>query len=208
MGMYTKENILDEVRNILNEPSALFWSDDEINEWIDQAAVDISSKAMCVEASGTITLASGTLEYTEPTDCIKVYAVVYSNRGLLKIHPRQLARITATASGAPQYYYHFGGKIGIYPVPGASESGGSVTILYSQETDDITDVPDEYQPYAILFAAARAKLKDQKFDQATQLTVQYLNSLIFHRQDLYERGVESKDMVRIPDRTVIVGQQG
>jgi len=80
MGMYSKANILTEVRNILNEPAALFWSDDEINEWIDQAAVDISSKAMCVEASGALTLASGTLEYAEPTDCIKVYAVVYGNR--------------------------------------------------------------------------------------------------------------------------------
>jgi len=203
MGMYSKANILTEVRNILGEPSAVFWSDNEINEWIDQAAVDISSKAMCVEASGTLTLASGTLEYTEPTDCIKVYAVLVSNRGLLKIHPRQLGNATETSSGTPNYFYHFNGKIGVYPVPSAA---GSATVLYSKETDDITDVPDEYQPYAILFAAAKAKIKDQKFDQANTLMVQYLNSLIFHRQDLYERGVDSKDMLRIPDRTVVVGQ--
>jgi len=203
---YTKENILDEIRALLNEPTAQFYSDAEINEWIDQAAIDISSKTLCDESSDTITLVSGQLEYTKPTGCIKIYACRYGNVGLMKINPRQIAHVTA-AAGAPQFYYEFAGNIGIFPVAGAAQAATDVTVLCSLQTDDITDIADEYQPYAILFGVYKAKQKDGKYDQAAQILVQYLNSLIFHRQDLYDRGVDSKDMFKIPDRTVMVGQQ-
>lgn len=207
MGDMSVNDAKTEIRAILNEPAAVFWSDAELENWIEQATIDISSKTLCIEASGSITLVLSQLEYTEPTGCIKVYAANYENKGLMKIHPRQIAHITAVAAGAPQYYYHFAGKIGIYPIPDSGSAGDSVAILFSKESTTFTDLPNEYQPYAILFAAARAKLKDLKFAQSAQIMGQYLNSLMFHRQDLYERGVDSKDMMKIPDRTVVAQGQ-
>lgn len=200
---YTKEQIRTEIRALLNEPSPSFFSNTEIDEWIDLAALDISTKTLCVEASGTVALVSGTLEYNEPSDCIKVYTCLLDKAGLLKIHPRQLAHINPDTSGTPLYYYHFANKLGFYPVPGASVGGHNVTVLFSKQTDDITEIPDEYQAYAIQYGVIQGKIKDGKYGQAAALLTAYLNALVFHRQDLYERGVESKDMQKIPDRTVI-----
>lgn len=207
MGDMSVSDAKTEIRAILNEPSAIFWSDTELESWIEQATTDISSKTLCVEASDTIALVLSQLEYSEPTGCIKVYAAHFDNKGLVKIHPRQLAHVTAVSSGTPQYYYHFAGKVGIYPLPDAGAAGDSVTILFSKESVTFTDLPNEYQPYAILFAAAKAKLKEGKYAQSAQIMAQYLNSLLFHRQDLYERGVDSKDMLKIPDRTVVAQGQ-
>jgi len=200
MGFYTKATLKTEIRALLKEPTELFFLDTEIEGWIDQAAVDISMKTLCYESIDTVTLVSGTIEYSVPTDTIKIYGCSNSNDGMIKIHPRNLAHITEVTSGAPKYYYHFADKLGFYPIASAT---GSVSVYSSKITNDITDIPDEYQPYAISFGMWKAKLKDDKFSQANAYLVQYLNSLIFHRQDLYERGVDSKDMAKVPDRTVI-----
>lgn len=203
----SEADVATEVRAILNEPTASFWSDTEITNWVDQGLVDVSSKTMCYEVSATVALATSTLEYTEPTDCIKVYACYYSNVGLLRIHPRMIANIGGgTTTGAPKFYYHFAGKLGFYPIATASENATNVTVLYSAETDVIANVPDEYKHLVVLYAVWKAKIKEGKFAQAAQIHAQYLNQLMFHRQDLYERGVESKDMVKLPDRTVVAGQ--
>lgn len=206
MGDMSVADAKIEIRAILNEPSPVFWSDAELENWLEQATIDISSKTLCLETSDTVTLVSGQLEYTEPTGCIKVYAAHFDDTGLLKIHPRQIAHTTEVETGAPQYYYHFAGKVGLYPICDAGHAGEDVTVFFSKESSTFTDLPNEYQPYAILFAVARAKLKDLKFAQSAQIMGQYLNALLFHRQDLYERGVDSKDMLKIPDRTVAAGQ--
>lgn len=204
----TKSDILTEVRALVNEPTATMFSDSEINSWIDQAAIDISTKALCYEQTEDITLATDTMEYTPSTaDVLKIYAAHYNNSGLIRIHPKAVAHITSVSSGAPVYWYEHHGKVGFYPVPSASESGNTVTIMFSSETDDITDIPDEYQPLAILFVASKCKTKEGKFSQAAQLYAQYLNSLYFHRQDLHERGVDSLDQFRIPDRTIVAEQK-
>uniref|UniRef100_A0A6M3XAB4 Uncharacterized protein n=1 Tax=viral metagenome TaxID=1070528 RepID=A0A6M3XAB4_9ZZZZ len=196
---YTEASLLTQVRSILNEPSEQFFDDTEITAWLKEAAIDISTKTMCVETSAAVTVTAGTLDATEPTDCLKVYAVYISNKGLMRIHPRQIAHITPTPSTIPQFYYHFAGKLGFYPI---ASTGMTATVLYSKLVDSVVNLPYEYQEYAIDYAVYRAKLKDGKYAQANHVLSKYLNSLIFHRQDLYEKGVDSKDMFKIPDYTV------
>lgn len=203
MAFYTKATLKAEIRRLLKEPTPLFFSDAEIEGWIDQAAIDISMKTLCYESIDTVSLVAGTLEYSVPTDAIKVYGCANANKGMIKIHPRMLAHIVETSPGTPLYYYHFADKLGFYPV---ASSSGSISVYSSKITNDIADIQDEYQPFAIPYAMYKAKLKDDKFSQANSYLVSYLNSLIFHRQDLYERGVDSKDMAKVPDRTVTSGK--
>lgn len=198
----TLDNVKTEIRALVNEPAEVLFSDTELTNWIKQATIDISTKALCYEAIASLTLLDATMEISKPTDCLKIYAIYHDGKGLMKIHPRQIAHLTATASGTPLFWYEFADKIGFYPVPDAAAAAATTKALISKETDDVTALPDIYQPLAVIFGAHKAKLKEGKPAQAAQLYQQYLNSLVFHRQDLYERNVDSKDMFRMPDRAV------
>lgn len=215
---YTAAEALQQVRTLLNEPTANYWSDDELNKWIQEACIDISTKTLCVEKKDTIALATNTLEYTALetlgagaiADIIKVYGCIYNNdsttyKGLIRIHPRQIKHLPESTSGPPFYYYHFAGRIGFFPIPSSSENGHSPIIYFSKADETITNLPYYYQLPAIYYAVAMARRKQRMEAEAMQFYMMYINSLNFYRADLYERGVDSKDMFQIPDRTQMIG---
>lgn len=211
MAYLTDEaSIGTEARALINEPTALFFSATEITNWILQGVVDVACKSMCYEKSATLTMVENQLEYDEPTSCIWVYACFYEYlttpvaSGLIRIHPRMIAHMSGgELTGLPRFYYHFAGKIGLYPRPSSTYAARTVRVLYSTSTSDITYIPDEYKHIVALYVVWKAKLKEGKFAQAAQIMAMYLNQIMFHRQDLFERPSESKDMLKIPDRTVI-----
>jgi len=202
----TLATLKSETRSLLNEPAQEFFDDTEIERWLQQAAIDVSRVALCVEGSAEVGLTTDTQEYsltgTDAVDAIKIHAVIYDEKGLMKIDPRMIAHITGTASGTPAYWYDWGGSIGFWPVPDSDCNGTSADLYFSEETDDVTEIPDEFQLDLPLYAASRGKIKEGKFAQAAQLQQMYLNSVAFHRQNLHERGRDSKDMMKVPDRTV------
>jgi hypothetical protein len=205
-------NVLSEVRAILNESTAAFWSDAEINAWVTQAAIDLSTKLHCVETTATVTLSASTIEYAVPTtfanpvpsgdaSLIWVKSAMFSDVSLTKILDNQFARITPdSTSDTPIHFVHFGERIFFFPV--GSGASGSVDLLVAVETDDITDIPDEYQLLAILYAAGRGKFKDQKYAQGNSLMSEYTATVAFLRNDLIERESDSKEQNKIPDRVV------
>lgn len=211
---YTVAEARQQVRAILNEPTPIFWTNNEIDKWVQEACVDITTKTLCYEKSGDITLVStpvltyGTVGSDSVDDIIKIYGAVYYNtantyRGLTKIHPRQVSHLESTA-GEPYYYYHFGDEVGIFPVTNAAivTAGGKVKVFYSMADETITNLPYYYQLPAIIYAAAMARRKERKEAEATQFYTMYVNALGFYRADLYERGLDSKEMFEIPDRSV------
>lgn len=216
---YTAAEALQQVRVLLNEPSPLFWTADEINKWIQEATADISTKTLCVEKKDTIALATNTLEYTALetlgagaiANIIKVHAVIYNNdsttyTGLVKIHPRMIQHLPEATSGVPKYYYHFASRIGFFPIPSSSENGHSPIIYFSISDETITNLPYYYQLGAIYYAVAMARQKEGNNAEAQQFYSMYVNSVYFHRADLYQRGIDSKDMFQIPDRTQVAGR--
>jgi len=216
---YSAAEALTQVRALIGEPTASFWSDEELNNWVIEGAADISTKTFCFEKKDSIALVANQLEYTafvtlganKIAEVIKVYSCIYDDesnvyRGLTKIHPRNIQHLTQTTAGPSYYYYHFGGKIGIFPLPTATEAAlvDPIIVYCSMMADAITDLPDHYQQFAIIYAAAMAQFKARKNAEGIQLYSQYINSMNFHRFDLYERGVNAKSDMQQPDRTVIV----
>lgn len=217
---YSTTEALGQVRSLLNEPTASYWTNDELNKWVQEACVDISSKTLCVEKKDTIALATNTMEYTALetlgagaiADIIKVHAVIYNDdsttyKGLVKIHPRQIAHLPdQAASGVPSYYYHFGATIGFFPIPSSSENAHSPIVYFSISDETITNLPIFYQLAAIYYAVSMARKKQKMIAEANQFYTMYANSMVFNRADLYDPGAESKDMFQIPDRAVAVGR--
>jgi hypothetical protein len=216
---YSAAEALTQVRALIGEPTAQFWSDEELNNWVIEGSVDISVKALCFEHKNTFALVADQLEYTDflaaPTtngiaQVIKVYTCIYDDNsdgytGLTRIHPRQIQHLTESTAGPSKYYYHFGGKIGIFPLPTATEAAltGPIIVYCSLVADAITDLPDHYQQFAVIYAAAMARLKERKNAEAIRLYTQYIQSMNVHRADIYERGVDAKSDFQMPDKTVV-----
>lgn len=216
---YTTTEARQQVRVLLNEPTASYWTNDEIDKWIQEACVDITTKTLCYEKSGDITLVStpvltyGSVGSDSIDDIIKIYGAVYYDntntyRGLLKIHPKQIHHFEPSDAGEPYYWWQFGDEFGIFPVSNATvvTAVGKVKVFYSMADEVITNLPYYYQLPAIIYAVAMARKKQGMIPEANQFYTMYLNSLGFYRADLYERAVDSKDMFQIPDRTQAVGR--
>ena len=319
----TKAEIHIEIRVLLNEAIENFFLDSEIDNWIDQAAIDISIKTGCYEQTHEFETVDTTIEYDEPTGCIKIHfctkdgskwvehfddtywstsgyqnewdgtkwqlyvpangaqqrsltpigtwaqnyrpshiRVTYTGvaldgfmvwdteqnviagavdngyesgellditfgsydigwltfvmppeflyvtgiefyepgfeyKGFIKGHPRLAGHVGDAISGEPCAWYHDHSKIGLVPVSNGIYPGKA---YYSKVTDDITELPVQYQPYAILYGLYKGLLKDKQWNGAKLIEIIYLNNLLFHRQDLQERQLDSKEMFKLPDR--------
>ena len=206
----TLANAVTEVRDVLNEASAEFWTDAQITKWIQEGTRIFSSKTLLVEDTQVLDpLISNTLVYTAAEETwigntLEIYAAIYDNgsnvyKGLVKVHPKQIGNLALGTTGPPKYYCLHDRSIYIWPLPSASVvSSGQISFLIAIETDDITDLEDEYQHLPVLYATAKAKQKDQKFAEAGSLMSQFFQELNFERTDKHERKVDSLASFKVP----------
>jgi len=204
---YTLNQATQEVRYLLNETTASFWTDTEIQGWIQQAALDISCKTLCTTAEGTITLVQGQLKYDSTDESwiannLRIEAMWYdfgtSMRGLQRTEPHRFGHHQVGGSKSPRYWYEDGKRIYIWPVPAAADAGVDLTCVYSKLTFDITELREEYQQLTFLYAVSMAKAKDRKFEEAALYQQMYLNALNFERQDKHVMGSMPTDSFKQP----------
>jgi hypothetical protein len=208
----TLANAITEARDHLNEATAVFWSDAQLTKWIQEGTRVVSSKALAVEADDSITLIANQLLYTSAdgagytwiADCIEPYAAYYDDgsngyKGIIKVHPREIGNVATFTSGDPKYYCIHNRSIYIWPLTTAAivTAGGTVMVLYSKETDDITELKDEYQHLAINYAVAKAKFRDRAFGEAASIINQVYQELNFERKDKHAREVDELSMFNV-----------
>jgi hypothetical protein len=194
------------IRNNINEITPAFWTNVQLTNWLKLGCIATSTLVHCYENSADVTLVANTLEYTEPTDAGRVYACLYkvtaggTYKALQKIHPRMLSRTEVETAGPPVYFYHFRKKLGVWPLPTATEiaAGGTLQVYFSQITDDINNIPTAFQGLPVLFATAKALRKDRRHEEADKYQAEFRESIPVYRQDLIERGSNSDDIMQIP----------
>jgi hypothetical protein len=192
---YTAATARTQVRAILNETTASFWTNDEIDAWIKEAVEDISARAGGFQVSDTITLSTGAYEYATTTgsvsvaDIVEVLGMVYvvttditgdTNQrfiGLIRVDPTQIGSLPLTDNGPPKYYYHAGDKIGILPPPTATENSQVVRIYFTKTSQTIADLPNQYQSLTFWYAAAMAYKKEHRYAESKELYAMYLQKL-------------------------------
>lgn len=204
---YTLTQAVTEVRNLLNEASASFWTDTQLQGWIQQAAMDISTKTLCTTDEGTITLVTGQMKYDSTDEAwianlLKAEAVWYNfgsgMLGMQRTEPYRFGHLQVSGTGRPRYFYEDGKRFYVWPVPTSAENGVDLTIVYSKLTNDITELREEYQQLTFLYAASMAKARDRKFEEAALYQQMYLNALNFERQDKYTMGALPTDAFKQP----------
>lgn len=190
-----------QVRSILNEANAVFWTDAEITAWIQEGVRYVAASADGAEADDTLTLATSQLSYTSADEswianCTIPYAAIYNNgsnkyKGLIFVHPKQIGNLLTFTPGDPKYFSFHNRTFYIWPLPTTTENGNTILMLYSQETDDITTLPDELQHLPILWAQSKAYEKDRMNAHAGALKQQFFSELDFTKQDKVNRPGES-----------------
>lgn len=202
---YTLAELRTRTRDVLNETTAAFWTDLEIDRFLNDAAADISGIVKCVEATTTVTMAENTRDYGLPSDAIEVRHAQeeLTGRGLIKITPTSAGHHSAvTTDEDPLRWYEFATRFYIEPIPDATMAGKSIRLFYVVVTQDITDIPETVQLAALDYALYRAKQKDRQFDQAFAIHAAYLNNLVVRRNDIYQRDPHTLSDIRIAEVAV------
>lgn len=210
---YTTETAVTQVRSILNEATAVFWTDDELQNWLAEGTLLFSTISLCVEADDELTLVANQLRYDSGDESfianvVELYGAYYNDQsnnfaGMIAAHPRMLGHLDTFTAGDPKYIMLHNHNIYIWPLTTAAivTAGGTVQVLYSKATNDIEDLPDEFQLYPIIYAEAKAKQKDRREAEASALFSQFFSMANFERADKHARETDSFDKFLIPTGT-------
>ena len=192
---YTAATALAQVRALIGEATASFWTDAQINSWVIEATEDISARSGCVQVSDTITLVTAQYEYPTTTgsvsiaDIVDVLGMVYvvttditGNTtqqfiGLIPVKPSDVYSLPLTDNGPPKYYYHDGENIGILPPPTATENSQVVRLYFTKVSQTLADLPNEYQSLTFWYAASMAFKKEHRYIESKELYAMYLQKL-------------------------------
>jgi len=197
---YTAATALTEVRSLIQEPIAAYWTDTEINEWIKQGCLDWCEKTLLLCKEDTITLVANQVQYTTSTNsyidnAIRTLHAEYNNVAMQRVRYEQLRGHNAmklATDPAPKYFFdkYDGTSFTVYvaPTPSATYDSTIMSVLFAIRTDDITEIPYEYQQVIFLFAASKAKVKERQWQESALLWNQYVNNIAFSRRDTQELG--------------------
>jgi hypothetical protein len=206
---FTLSQAITEVRAIINEDTPGYWSDTQITSWIQQGVLDWTEKSLLLLREDTITLVTNQVQYTTSgssyiDNAIRTIHAEYNNKALQKITYEQIRGHNARTLGAdttPAFYFdHYDGTTFTFyigPTPSATENGNDVTVYFACRSDDITELPYEYQPHIFLFAAHKAKFRERQYQEAFLYYQQYVNNIVFARQDGIIRGIQETNSFRI-----------
>lgn len=180
----TKSTIRDRARILLNELTDGFWVNSELESWIDDAALDISTQTYCYELNTSIALVTGTQFYSVAADNLKVLGVIYDHRGLKRATPWMQGVQTAVVSGPPDYFFEVISMLGIFPIPTTDQNGKLIDVYYASVTSDITKIKLKFQLSAVLYVVFMALLKERQYSKASSIYALYMSSLNLDRVEI------------------------
>ena len=199
---YTLADLRTRTRDILNESTAAFFTDAELDRLLSDAALDISGITHCVEALGTITLSNGDNDYAIASDAIVVLHVQdqATGVGLRKVTPSMAGHSSSATSGDTGLgWYEFARTLYIEPIPDATAQGKQVEYFYARITQDVTVLPEYCQLLAVWYAVSMGKMKDRLYQEAAFFNSLYVNGLAFRRADTYAREPHTRQDLEMAD---------
>ena len=121
MTLTTLAGIVAEVRSLINETTAAFWSDAEIGSWINEAQEEIGHETFCLRTYKTYTILADDIfderEFRMDSDFIAIdEGLVYYND--VACYPTTMARLVRendewrSGTGTPARYYIRGDMLG------------------------------------------------------------------------------------------------
>jgi len=162
-----------------------FYTDSQINLWLNDGMDDIALRLEPKVTSATITTTNATTEYTLPDNLISIKTVLYKDTSpnpdvwvnleettYLELFRENPAWENETVDLLPTHWYWRVEKvIGLFPQPVTGTTNG-LRIIYTcrpdemDEDTDTTTMPDWLDRVVVLYATFRARLKDRDDQKA------------------------------------------
>ena len=175
----TANDIITNVRQILNETTASFWTDAELLDWIDEAVKDIVSKSHCLEDTATIVLSTNTKAYSwsgaSDYVIIEPEGVFFLNHNTSKytklVNDKTVIGHTSN-EGQPTHWYEFGNEVHVWPVPTSAYSGSTIYADYIPVPTKIIattgniETPAIYDNAIVWYVVSMAKAKDKNANES------------------------------------------
>lgn len=177
--MATRVTLRTRLREHLGETTAGFYTDAELNAWLDEAQIQVAKKILAADQSllltnGTLNWTSGTAEYAIPTGLWKLHLIerldtsgnVVGHLHSTDIRDKIVAE-SAVVTGVPYgqtVFYLKGSSIGFTPTPDTTQTA-AVRIWYQAlpallSADSIeSDLPNDVEDLVVLNAAIRGFMK-------------------------------------------------
>lgn len=179
----TLGDIKRRVRSVFGDEAGALLSDDDIKDWANDAQLDLARKTLCLQSHRQTSVVAGDGSYGLPEDFLGARRVTFDGKILEPttldeldlVHPHRDAE---TGTDTPTRYYIWGGKLYVHPNP-TNAGVGNLDMFYGRmplrlENDgDQSEIPAQYRPDLERFILAKAKEKDEEFDQASVLRADY-----------------------------------
>lgn len=197
-----------EVRDLIDEDVAQFWTDAQLNTWINQGCMDIARRALCLRQVEQINTTANVQNYACPTNIYELYRVEFVPQTGSFIYPltfmgyNEADQAWGTYQSFPAAWPEIvvlwndpgmdvpppstnptGLQMRLFPVP--AQAGVLNVFYYRQviqavlDTDQI-DTLQGWEELAVEYAVYKAKRKDKESDwqDAFSFYEQRLNDLI------------------------------
>lgn len=200
---YTLKGFRTSSRDLLNESVANFWTDTELNYWINDGIREIAEMTGCIQHIDSLTTTNGvrTVSYTG-YDCLNVEYVPASGsrRSLVQSSPLQDGHNQYDGT-APQYWWVNKGVIGIDPLPDATYN---LLAYISDIPADLTvdsqvpEIPPSFCSLVPWYVCYRAYLKENNFGAAALCYQIYRNEMVYIAQDILANVPDARSEMRYP----------
>jgi len=199
---YTLENIRTKIRDLINESTADYYTDAQINRWINDGERDVAEKGFCLKHIDSLSTASSTRIVASTGNKVGFLEYTYgtaSGLGLKRITTNQIGKLPNNGT-TPQRWYPSGANVCIEPIPDDTYTLKAYVLDYPSiemsANPDAPEIPSDFRPLIILYGFARALEKAGRYAQAGQIESMYFNELIHARLDKSETVVDSWDMIK------------
>ena len=204
--MATVQDMLLQLRYLLNEDTASLWTDTELLRHINDAQRDIASRTGCTIKQRTVSTTSGSREV--PFTGHKVLYVEYQPDSsdpvaLIPITPKMLGNVQTYNGIIPQYYFQWGQNIIIDPQPQAVYTLSIYTAMWpdcnlSDNADEPT-IATAFHESMKLFVQAAAFYKPKKVMKTGLFYRQYLTSTGLLKRIYSDERPDQLQDIKMPD---------
>jgi len=190
------------VRDLIPEPSPRYFSDAELNRYINLGNRKFSEVAKVLDGVFATDLFAGTRDYSLdslPFIEIKRVSVTDDQGNSYKLRPITLAEMDDlspafenASSGIPAFYYMRHNQLmSLFPAPSYTLANGLTAIIKKipndlVNDDDIPEIPRIHHEALVYYAVHLAKMKDQEYQEAQVYLARFNEIAMLAKRD-YER---------------------
>jgi hypothetical protein len=186
----TVGDVYSQVKRVFGDESGVQLTNEDIARWVNEAQVDIAKQNQVLQTTATINMIGGTATYSLSAVTPRidsVASILLDGRRVGDIPVSQaeesisLADPEGLETGAPQFWYSWGGDITFWPIPNKNYT---MLIRYTAEptvvtttTTDLLSVPDECFTDVCNYVLMRAYEMDENAEMMAVKQAEYSTSV-------------------------------